>query len=101
MTELIVQLRDFPALSAEDFHEVLCCLHFDLHRVVDKAFIAGALGFADQKLERLQMLIDIVQHFRDAIPGFHPYMAGLFFLRQFRECSLRPRRYSLDSVYSS
>ena len=43
VAELIVQLWDVPALSAQDFHETLGGFHFDFYHVVDKVFIACAL----------------------------------------------------------
>ena len=96
VAELIVQLWDVPALSAQDFHETLGGFHFDLYHAVDKVFVSSALGLADQQSERVKMLVHIAQHFLYAITGFYPYMAGLFRLRQFGERRLCPHEHSHD-----
>ena len=96
VAELVVQVRYLSPLPAENFHEPLGGLHFDLYHVVDKVFVAGALGLTDQQSERFKMLVYILQHFLYAITGFYPYMAGLFRLRQLGERRLCPHEHSHD-----
>ena len=54
--------------------------HLDVHHIMNKLLIRGAVAAADQQLEPLPVAVHIVDHPVYAVPGFLPHMGRLLLL---------------------
>jgi len=88
MAEGLIQLWDILAQPAQHLHVFQGIFHLYLHHIVDKMLVGGSLRPAEQQVDRLPVLADVVHHPVHIITGGFAHVRRLLLLRQLGKACL-------------